>query len=240
MAQYYSVRQQEQSRVRAWFEETYSKRGVGYLRPESAYPIYLQLLGARAGQHLLDVGSGPGQLLKAAVHRGLTATGVDLSSTAIGIAKGRVPQAVSIVGNAETLAFADDTFDFVTCIGSLERMLDRKKVLAEMRRVAKPGARMCFLVRNREHATWRLWHRGLGQRNEQAHQDALALEEWLDLFASCGLEVERVLPDQWPRQRLRRWVGRKTTPGVDEPVHEGRFPVRWALEFLLLVRTRER
>lgn len=228
----------EQERVRGWFDAMYRRRGIRYLRPATAYPIYMQVLGVQAGQTLLDVGCGPGLLLEAALGRGVIASGVDLSSTAIEIAKARVPEATVCVGNAETLDFEAARFDYVTCIGSLERMLDRRQVLAEMQRVTKPEARFCFLVRNCEHATWRVWHRALGRRNHSAHQDALALAEWRDLFESSGFQVERVLPDQWPRQRLRRALGLGPRDGRDERVHVGRLPLRWALEFLFLLKKR--
>ncbi|HMQ21558.1 MAG TPA: methyltransferase domain-containing protein, partial [Planctomycetota bacterium] len=223
-----AAKEREQERVRSWFDAVYERRGVRYLRPATAYPIYMQLLGVQPGEALLDVGCGPGLLLEAALRRDLHASGVDLSSTAIELAKARVPGATVCVGNAEALDFEAARFDYVTCIGSLERMLDRRQVLAEMQRVAKPEARFCFLVRNCEHATWRVWHRALGRRNRSAHQDALTLDAWRDLFETSGFEIERVLPDQWPRQRLRRALGLGPRDGRDERVHVGRLPLRWA------------
>ena len=44
-----------QHEVAAWFDATYRQKGLGYLRPLRAYPIFVQLLGAKAGERLLDV-----------------------------------------------------------------------------------------------------------------------------------------------------------------------------------------
>lgn len=48
---------------------------------------------------------------------------------------------------ADRLAFADGTFDAVTCLEALEFMPDPRKAIAEMVRVLKPGG--VLLVSNR-------------------------------------------------------------------------------------------
>lgn len=230
-----------QDAVVAWFDATYRAKGMRYLRPPRAYPIFVQLLGARAGERLLDVACGAGLLLRAAGERGVLASGVDVSAEAIALATRFAPGADARVGNAEQLPFADATFDCVTCLGSIERFLDRGRALREMLRVATPAARFCFLVRNADTLVWRLWRERCGRREVDGHQDALSLAAWRELFAGCGLAVERVLPDQWPVQRLRQllpwWRPRV---GRTEPVHRGLLPVRWSNELVFVLRRAER
>lgn len=226
-----------QDDVAAWFDATYRQKGLRYLRPARAYPIFVQLLGAATGQRLLDVACGPGLLLRAAAERGLQTAGVDLSATAIAMAQQALPAADLRVGNAEALPFANGAFDCITCIGSLERFLDRERALAEMARVAAPGAGFCLLVRNASTLVWRWWRQGLGRREVQGHQDAQTLAQWVALFTRCGFVVERVLPDQWPRQRLRQllpwWRPR---PGRREPVGGSLLPLRWCNELIFVLR----
>jgi len=226
-----------QADVAAWFDATYRAKGLRYLRPRRAYPIFVQLLGARSGERLLDVACGPGLLLCAAVERGLAAHGVDLSHEAIALARELVPGAAVQQGNAERLPFADGTFDHVTCLGSIERFLDREAALREMQRVAKPGARFCFLVRNASTLVWRVWRQGLGRREVQGHQDALTLAQWRELFTRCGFAIDAVLPDQWPRQRVRQllpwWRPRV---GRAEPVARPIVPLRWCNELVFVMR----
>ena len=227
----------QQTDVAAWFDATYRRKGLRYLRPRRAYPIFLQLLGAKAGERLLDVACGPGLLLCAAVERGIAASGVDVSQEAISLARELVPAATVQQGNAERLPFEDATFDHVTCLGSIERFLDRDAALREMLRVATPAARFCFLARNASTLVWRVWRQGLGRREVQGHQDALTLEQWRELFARCGFGVERVLPDQWPRQRLRQLLpGRQPRPGRLEPVAGSLVPLRWCNELVFVLR----
>lgn len=226
----------DQAAVRAWFDRTYAKRGLAYLRPATAYPIFLHLLDARPGARLLDVGCGPGLLLEPAIARGLAATGVDISSVAVAMARRRVPEATVVVGNAEALCFDAGAFDLVTCIGSLERMFDRPRVLREVQRVATDDARFCFMVRNSASLSWRFWRRGMRRQNHAAHQDAATLVEWTELFSTHGFRIDSVHPDQWFRQRVRRlWRGAPPSSRSDH-VLRPLLPLRYALEFIFLLR----
>lgn len=224
----------EQAQVREWFDGVYETRGLGYLRPPEAYPIFLQLLGTSPGQRLLDVACGPGLLLRAARERSLRATGVDLSSVAVAMVPRVAPGAVALEANAQELPFEDDSFDHVTCIGSLERFLDRRAALREIRRVAAPGARACLMVRNARTLGWKVLTQGLGRVNHQGHQDAATLEEWTALFAECGFAVRAVYPDQWFWQKWRnRFVPRRA--GEPEPVVRRRVPLAFANEFIFIL-----
>ena len=225
-----------QEAVAAWFDATYRDKGLGYLRPRRAYPIFVQLLGLQPEQRHLDVACGPGLVMSAARARGLSTSGVDLSENAIAIARQPPPDLDARVGNAEELPYEDATFDGVTCIGSLERFLDRERALREMIRVAKPSARFCFLVRNASTLIWRVWRQALGRREVAGHQDAQTLDAWHALFGRCGLRVARVLPDQWPRQRWRQLLpGQRPQPGRSERVSAGWMPLRWCNELIFLL-----
>jgi SAM-dependent methyltransferase len=226
-----------QSQVAAWFDATYQKKGLKYLRPRRAYPIFVQLACVTKGQRLLDVACGPGLLLCAAMERGVIASGIDISAQAIELACGLLPGVDARQGNSEQLPFADGTFDAVTCVGSLERFLDRAIALREMIRVAKPDARFVFLVRNASTIVWRVWRQILGQREMHGHQDAKTLAQWRILFATAGLEIEQTLPDQWPRARFRQLLPwRHPRPGRKEPVARSLMPLRWCNELVFVLR----
>jgi len=227
------IDEDRQQEVREWFDEVYATRGLAYLRPPEAYPIFVQLLGAQPGQRLLDIACGPGLLLRAARERSLQATGVDLSQVAVQMVPRVAPGARALQANAQHMPFEDGAFDLITCIGSLERFLDRDAALAEMRRVAAPGARLCLMVRNARTFTWRVLTQWRGKVNHRGHQDAATLDDWTRLFAQSGFSVRAVYPDQWFWQKWRNRI-RRPVAG-EEHVVRRRVPLAFANEFIFIL-----
>jgi SAM-dependent methyltransferase len=197
---------QTQQSVVDWFDSTYRRQGTWYLRPVRAYFVFLELLGARPEHRLLDVACGPGVLLRAASEYTSKLHGIDISAVAIEQGRKAIPNAELTVGNAERLPYQDGQFDLITCLGSLERMLDRRQVLREMHRVGTPSAKYCFLVRNANSFGWKWWAPITAQYRARGHAGAATLESWRRLFESTGFAVEDVLPDQYPLHRRRRWL----------------------------------
>lgn len=195
----------EQHNVTAWFDAVYRRRGTRYLRPLRAYRIFPELLTASAGEALLDVACGPGLLLQAASSRTSNLNGIDISAVAIEQARRDVPGADVVVGSALELPYPSSCFDMITCLGSLERMLDKPRALREMARVGRPNARYCFLVRNSRTLSWRFLAWPAARQRQLSHAGADSLAGWTALFEECGFRVVRVLPDQYPLHRRRQW-----------------------------------
>jgi SAM-dependent methyltransferase len=197
---------QTQQSVTAWFDSTYRRKGTRYLRPVRAYFVFLELLGARPEHRLLDVACGPGVLLRAASEYTTKLHGVDISAVAIEKGRSAIPDAELTVANAQRLPYRDGQFDLITCLGSLERMLDVREALREMHRVGAPSAKYCFLVRNSDSFGWKWWAPLAAQYRAKGHAGADTLDNWWRLFESCGFDVADVLPDQYPLHRRRRWA----------------------------------
>lgn len=196
----------EQKKVENWFDKTYNNRATLYLRPVVAYQIYLTLLKVKEGGEFLDIACGTGQMLKAGLEKKLNLTGIDLSGVAVKQAQGRLPSADIRKENAEKLPFSDDKFDYITCLGSLERMLDKNKALKQMHRVLKSDGRMCILVRNSDRASWKFLKETLGFINKEGHQGAKNINDWSSVFRENNFEIENVYHDQWPRNRWLWWL----------------------------------
>ena len=229
--------------VRSWYNRRYASLGLGSMRPLEAYPPFLDLLDVRPGATLLDVSCGSGFLLQAARRRGLAAYGVDLSDAAVRLAHQVSPDSQVAVGAGEDLCFRDASFDYVTCLGSLEHFLDVSRGLQEMQRVAKPGAQFCIMVPNRDFAGWKLLgHQGTAQQD--INERLLSLAEWRRTFEQQGLRVRRVVPDRWHAVKWRTNRARgplgpwHATKGVLLEVGWTLLPLAWEYQFIFLLERR--
>ncbi|MGW6332077.1 class I SAM-dependent methyltransferase [Nocardia rhamnosiphila] len=103
--------------------------------------------GLRPGEDALDIGCGPGKLVRVlgrrSGHAG-TVTGVDPSEEAIAHNRRRDPRHRYVRSTAQELALPDAAFDVVTCTFVMHHIPEqhRAAALAEMWRVLKPGGRI--------------------------------------------------------------------------------------------------
>ena len=117
-----------------WYQ---TRRGAWYDRMEKEAVAAL-LPGARDGPKLLDVGCGTGHWSQYLAAKGYNVTGVDVSEQMIQIARGKdIANSRFFIADGENLPFADNHFDVVTAITSLEFMAHPKQVLSEMVRCVK-------------------------------------------------------------------------------------------------------
>ncbi len=126
----------------------------------------VDLFASLAGSHgkLLEIGCGIGvdsiQLTKC----GFDVTAVDLTENALQVAKEfAVHRGVSIEfrqSNAESLDFADTTFDAVYSFGVLHHTPDIQKAVSEVHRVLRPGG-TAYVMLYHKHSLVNLVHRVL-------------------------------------------------------------------------------
>lgn len=102
---------------------------------------------------LLDIGCGGGVLTEEFALLGCQVTGIDISARSISVAQTHAAiNGLSIdyrVGSGTSLHFDDNSFDAVSCCDVLEHIRDWRQVLAEARRVLKPGGLFLFDTINR-------------------------------------------------------------------------------------------
>jgi arsenite methyltransferase len=119
----------------------------------------LELIGLSAGERLLDVASGMGtSALLAAREFGCSVVGVEYgestvrAANATARAEGLARRVSFRRGDAEALPFEDNEFDAALCECSLCTFPDKRRAMAEMRRVLNPGGRvaLCDVVVERE------------------------------------------------------------------------------------------
>ncbi len=163
---------------------------------------------------LLEVGCGIGTDLVRFARGGARVTGIDLSETAIDLARknfalnGLGAEELR-VGNGEQLPYPDGTFDVVYGHGVIQYTANPARLIQECHRVLKPGGTAIFMVYNRVS-----WLNGLSKVMKVAleHEDAPVLKkfsigEFRRLLEPFG-SVE-IIPERFPvKSRLHKgWKG---------------------------------
>jgi ubiquinone/menaquinone biosynthesis C-methylase UbiE len=108
-----------------------------------------------SGASVLEVAPGPGyfaiELAKLGNYR---ITGLDVSQTFVEIARANAVKAGVQVdfqrGNASSMPFADDSFDFLLCRAAFKNFTEPLRALEEMHRVLKPGGKALIIDLRRD------------------------------------------------------------------------------------------
>jgi SAM-dependent methyltransferase len=143
--------------------------GVAALEDRARAPSYrgmvntlFDMIDARSGEHVLDVGCGSGALDRLLAHRlGARITATDLNpfllseASVLAAADGLAGAIRFTEANAEALPFPDAAFDHAFTVTVLEEC-DADRALAELHRVVRPGGRVGVIVRSIDLPQW--WH----------------------------------------------------------------------------------
>jgi SAM-dependent methyltransferase len=106
----------------------------------------LSAAGVKAGDNVLDLCCGQGNVAEALVKRGCKVTGVDFSSAMLELARRRVRDAAFINADVQDLPFQDDEFDAVVSNFGICHVPDQKRALAEVKRVLRPNRHFSMTV----------------------------------------------------------------------------------------------
>lgn len=144
-------------------------------------PAALALAGDVAGRRILDAGCGSGPLFAALREEGAVVTGIDQSPAMLELARQRLGEDADlrVADLADPLPFADGEFDDVVASLVLHYLRDWDPVLAEVRRVLKPGGRLIASVNHPMMVN--LTHRQEGPRPDYFEQYT-----WTDEFELHG------------------------------------------------------
>lgn len=114
-----------------------------------AHDHLLARVALSAGERVLDVATGTGEIAVPAAAAGAEVTGQDLAPGLIETARVRAAEAgVDVrfdVGDAERLPYADASFDVVTSSFGVMFAPDHRAAAAELARVCRPGGRLALL-----------------------------------------------------------------------------------------------
>ncbi len=185
------------------YDDIYDDAGIRLL--DSFYLWLLSLVDPQPGRRLLDVSCGQGALVGFARQANIAAYGLDFSRAAIQRAQAAIG-ASFIVGDGTRLPFPDQSFDYVTCIGSLEHFADPLAGMREISRTLRPDGAACILLPN----TFSLFGNiNYARTHGDAFDDGQPIQRyntpvgWRHMLAQSGLHVQRTVKYElpWPRTR---------------------------------------
>jgi methionine biosynthesis protein MetW len=190
--------------IRDYYERYWSDTGSGFHGRMNAELGELLLTLTLPQSDCLDVGCGDGRTTGTwLAGRAGSYVGVDVSASAVAQAQ-ELGLDARLIDDAADLPFADESFDFVSCIEVFEHLFDAEGAAAEIVRVLRPGGRILAQVPNVAH--WR--HRAdfalRGRFNPIGDAESL-MRTWRDphirfftvhtlprMLESVGLEIEQV------------------------------------------------
>lgn len=141
---------------RRWFGEDYLRLYPhrDQQEAEDAVDLLLARVPLQGDSSVLDLACGPGRHLQALASRGIQAFGLDLSFPLLRKATEAAPGCPLVRGDMRNLPFRDDAFhlvtSFFTSFGYFETEGEDRDVLAEIRRILRPGGHLLLDYLNAE------------------------------------------------------------------------------------------
>jgi ubiquinone/menaquinone biosynthesis C-methylase UbiE len=109
----------------------------------------LRLSGLPRGSRVADLGCGSGVFTELLRREGYVSVGIDISPRLIALGRSKYPDLELIEGDAENLPFDSDSLNGVLLSGLVHHFPDPRRLIAEVRRVLKPGGRFVGFDPNR-------------------------------------------------------------------------------------------
>jgi SAM-dependent methyltransferase len=203
----------------------------------------LRLLPDVAGKHVLELGCGAGQWSVWLAGRGARVTGIDISGRQLEHARRNVAangvQVHLLHGSAESLPFADATFDLLLSDHGAMSWGDPDRTVPEAARVLRPGGVLVFCATSPLFTI--CWDNRLSAPGDRLGRDYFGLYveaeddgavsfmlpfgEWVRRFREHGLVVDAL-------------VEPKPAPGVVSPFYPEatEWAQRWPAELIWKVR----
>jgi len=154
------------------------------------------LLEIAPGERLLDVGCGIGYLCELGREAGALVYGMDKSRQALHYAAATV-EGKFAAASAEGLPFRSNSFDKIIFADVIEHVPDDQKVLREIVRVARPGARIVISTPALEGVFTRTWLKTLlhGEEDEfqKNYREGYTADSLAALMRDCHIGDSEVV-----------------------------------------------
>jgi SAM-dependent methyltransferase len=202
---------------RLWRREAEDPEPFYSLLAAEAADDFDRRYGPLRGQHIVDLGCGPGFYTRALRERGAEVVPVDNDAEELALA-GDPPEG-AVIADATKLPFEDGSVQGVLCSNMLEHTADAEAVVAEIARVLRPGG-WAYVSWTNWYSPWgghlmapyhylgpklgpRVYERFHGEPRKHAYGEtlwAVHVGQMLRFVRELPrVEIERVEPRYWPR-----------------------------------------
>ncbi len=178
----------------------------------------LAMLQPKAGERILDVGCGTGQLTAEIAKSGAQVLGLDQSAEMIATARRNFPDLQFEVADIAAATY-DNEFDAVFSNAALHWVRNQREAIAAMARALKPGGRLVFEMGGRgniQHvwnaATQALRAMGVAEPEKLSPWFYPSIGEYAPMLEANGLTVtfavlfDRPTPLEGGKRGLRTWL----------------------------------
>ena len=206
---------------RAEQRDSFSRQAASYARSMLAtdenLPAMIELAMLGGDELMLDLAAGTGMVSLVFASRVGRVVAVDLTPAMLAQAAER--RAREGIGNVDlvladvtSLPFADGTFELATCRIAIHHFLEPAPILAELRRVLRPGGRavICDTLSSEDPAQAEL-HNRIERIRDPAHVRMLAESELRALLETSGFSIEAVRRTS-KRRGFSEWTRLAQTP----------------------------
>ena len=179
-----------------------------YAEPMARSARYCQLAQAfegslTKGDHVLELGCGPGKYVAMLSSLGYRVTGADPHRFPEWERIGTMP-GVALEDSvfAERLPYADNQFNGAACLGALLYFQDPDRAMEEIARVVKPGGPIVMRTVNRLNR----YTQRTGKRLDPASRNLYTMQELVALLEKHGLTVQQQFSyGYWPARWSNFW-----------------------------------
>lgn len=175
------------------------------------------LVQAKPNSKILDLGCGAGHVSYAVAPFAKEVIAYDLTAemlatVAEAASQKGIPNITTVQGNAESLPFVEEEFDFVISRYSAHHWLEIGTALKEVTRVLKREGNALFIdICGEENPLYDTHMQAVELLRDSSHIRDYAEQEWLRLWQRCGLEAHVL--DVWSVPlEFQSWVKRIGTP----------------------------
>jgi len=145
-------RAQDKQKEIVFFDQHAEKDDYDVFTPASNERLVgalVRVLGLPHGARVADIGCGSGVFTELLRRAGYSVTGIDISPKLVAVGRTKYPGLDLIEGDAEALPFEDASLDGVSLCNIVHHFPNPRKLIAEVRRVLKPGGRFAAIDPNR-------------------------------------------------------------------------------------------